>query len=245
MPLSWPWLLAISAALLALAGWWLHGRPAKLADDDWSDADWLKPEEGPTVAEAVPPPATKAEASPSLSAPVPLPPVETPVRPAFGREILVLSLEPVRMSATLTATSLSYRLSVANKGAQELGPVIIAGSMVSAHASLPAEVQLGTDGQLLELLHEIASLAPGETATVTGQLRLPLPDITPIKSGESLLFVPLARFRAEAGEASAIAAFAIGETSTGSSGGMLPLRIDMGPRIWNSVSRRQIELAAA
>ncbi len=149
------------------------------------------------------------------------------------------------MSATLTSTSLSYRLTVTNKGSQAMGPVAIAGSMVSAHASLPAEVQLGTDGQLLEVLHEITSLAPGESAVVTGDLRLPLPEITPIKSGESLLFIPLARFRAETAETSAMAAFAIGETSTGATGGLLPLRIDMGPRIWNNVSRRQIELAAA
>ncbi len=149
------------------------------------------------------------------------------------------------MSATLTSTSLSYRLTVTNKGSQVLGPVVIAGSMVSAHASLPTEAQLATDGQLLEVLHEIATLAPGESAVVAGDLRLPLPEITPIKSGESLLFVPLARFRAEAAETSAIAAFAIGETSAASTGGLLPLRIDMGPRIWNNISRRQIEMAVA
>ena len=246
MPLSWPWLLAIVAAVLALGGWWLHGRPAKVAEDDWSEADWLVANEPSPDAGVAPEPESAPKAAPATApTPSPLPPVETPVRPAFGRETLSLSLETVRMSATLTSTSLSYRLTVTNKGSQVLGPVVIAGSMVSAHASLPTEAQLATDGQLLEVLHEIATLAPGESAVVAGDLRLPLPEITPIKSGESLLFVPLARFRAEAAETSAIAAFAIGETSAASTGGLLPLRIDMGPRIWNNISRRQIEMAVA
>lgn len=251
MPFSWPWLVAIGLAVLALGVWWLHGRPAKLVEDDWSHADWLNADEAASDAEVATTAASEYPPSPQVEptlSPAPaqiLPVVEPPVRPAFGREILALSLDPVRMSATLTSTSLSYRLTVTNKSAQAMGPVAIAGSMVSAHASLSTQAQLATDGQLLEVLHEIATLAAGESAVVAGELRLPLPQITPIKSGESLLFIPLARFRAEAGETSAIAAFAIGETSVATSGAMLPLRIDMGPRIWNKISRRQIELAAA
>ena len=253
-PLSWPWYLGLGLAILALGAWWLHGRPARIAEDDWNETDWLAADEKPAKAAsepeaefaktAEPQPIPSASHVPAASAPE-LAPIESPVRPSFGREVLALSLDPVRMSATLTSTTLSYRLTVTNKGSRATGLIAVAGSMISAHASLPAEVQLATDGQPLELLHEIASLAPGEATVVNGELRLPLPEITPIKSGESLLFIPLVRFRAETSDTSVITAFALGETSVAASGGLLPLRIDMGPRIWNSVSRRQIELAAA
>ncbi|MEO7248147.1 MAG: hypothetical protein ABIW31_06795, partial [Novosphingobium sp.] len=144
-----------------------------------------------------------------------------------------------------TSTSLSYRLSVTNNGALALSDVVVAGGMISAHASLPVEQQLATDGQMLELLHQIESLGAGETAELKGDLRLPLPQITPIRSGQALLFVPLVRFRVVADSFTALATFVIGETPPVAEAALLPFRIDMGPRIWSQVSRRRVDQSVA
>ena len=100
------------------------------------------------------------------------------------------------MSATLMNTTLSYRLSVTNNGAEPLRDVIVAGDMIAAHASRKAEELLGTNGAALPELHRIAALAPGESVVLGGDIRLPLVSITPIRSGNAALFVPLARLRA-------------------------------------------------
>ena len=47
---------------------------------------------------------------------------------------------------------------------------------------LPPEQQIASAAQRLELRHAHVALAPGESAEFTGDIRLPLAAITPIKS---------------------------------------------------------------
>lgn len=240
----WAWLLALGIGLAALIAWWLHGRRDAAVSDDWDDHAWLAEPEG----EVEPEPAvhdTVADLAAPSPAELPLAADPAPTPKALATQAITLSLEPIRLTATLTSTSLSYRLAVTNQSARPLAAMAVAGSMVAAHASLPVENQLATDGQMLALLHEIPALAPGETAELTGDLRLPLPDITPIRSGNALLFIPLARFRAECDGTTTLAAFVVGETPPVAAAALLPFRIDMGPRIWPNISKRRLDAAAA
>ena len=237
--------MALAVAALALAGWWLRGKAArsKEIDDEWPEerSDSAFPGDD---AFAKPVQAAQPAIAPqplAVTSPAPKPSAAAAAdQPSIG-----LMLDPLRLSATLTSTSLSYRLSVTNNSTTALSDVVVAGGMISAHASLPVEQQLATDGQMLELLHQLELLAPGETIELTGDLRLPLPQITPIRSGKALLFIPLARFRVEAGSTAALATFVIGETPPVAEAALLPFRIDMGPRIWSRVSRRRVGQAVA
>ncbi len=237
----WPAAIGLVMAVIALAVWGSRRRRAPLvdADDQWPEEIAQTPaaaDAGVSEPRWVDQPATSPQ---PLAAAIP----EQKMRslPAPNQADIAFILDPVRLSATLTSTSLSYRLSVTNNGALSLSNVLVAGGMISAHASLPVEQQLATDGQMLELLHQIESLSPGETAELAGDLRLPLSQITPIRSGKALLFIPLARFRVEAGDTAALATFVIGETPPVAEAALLPFRIDMGPRIWSRVSRRRVD----
>lgn len=164
--------------------------------------------------------------------------------PAGTSALLLLLLAPERLSVSLVTVTLHYRLIVTNPAAHALGPVAIAADMIGAHASLSAESQLGQDGAGLELRHELPALAPGESAEVRGELRLPLAEITPIRAGAATLLVPLVRLRAEADGLSLTQAVVVGETPLVPGAPLRPFRLDTGPRIFGAVSQREIALAA-
>ena len=179
---------------------------------------------------------------PQLSlAPVP----EAPPQPAPVPDGLVLTLEAIRLSASLMATTLSYRLTLTNHGTDSLAGLAIEGDMVSAHASLPPEQQLAQAGRALELRHALATLAPGESVAFAGEIRLALTAITPIRAGEQAYFVPLARFRVEAGAAGGDAVviartFVVGDVPEGPQTTLRPFRLDLGPRTYSRVSQREV-----
>lgn len=149
------------------------------------------------------------------------------------------------MNASLVATTLSYRLVVTNRGGTALSALAIEGDMIAAHASLPPESQMAQPAQRLELRHALSALAPGESAEFSGDIRLPLSAITPIRAGNAAYFVPLARFRIEAGEAGGhlqvlARTFVIGETQDFGGAGLRPFRLDLGPRSYSRIDQRAV-----
>ncbi len=154
-------------------------------------------------------------------------------------------LEARRLDASLMATTLLYRLVVRNEGAEPLTALAIEGDMVSAHASLPPEQQIANPDQRMELRHALVSLAPGESAEFTGDMRLPLTAITPIRAGEAAYFVPLVRIRVEGAGSTpdplvAAQTFVIGEVADPNSA-LRPFRLDLGPRSYARLSQRQVD----
>ncbi len=222
-PAPWPWLAIGGGLLVVLAGiggaLFMRRRrfEAELAEPDF---------ERPRAVVDAPQPGPEA----TLPAPSTAP--------------LALSLEATRMSATLMNVTLAYRLVVSNGSDSAIGPIYIAADMIAAHASLAIEEQLGTDGAPLELRHELPGLAPGESAVLSGELRLPLARINPIRSGELALFIPLARFRAESGDLHASATFVVGE-SAADAAPLRPFRLDLGPRVYSQLGQREIGQQAA
>ena len=181
--------------------------------------------------------------TPAPSAAAPRPALNLLVNP------LEVELAARRMSATLMNAVLHYELIVRNTGSAEIGPVTIGGDMIGAHASLPDRAQLELSGQQIVPLHRLARLAAGESATLAGEFKLSLADITPIRSGNAALFIPLARFRVEAARPGAPplvanSAFVIGEDQDRPGTALRPFRLDLGPRLYSRLGQRELALSA-
>lgn len=167
---------------------------------------------------------------------------EAPIRLPQG---IAITLEARRLSASLMATTLSYRLTLTNRTGQPLSALAIEGDMIAAHASLPPERQIASSAQRLELRHALVSLAPGDSAEFSGDLRLPLSAITPIRAGDAAYFVPLARLRIEASTAAGIPlveaqTFVIGELAERPGAPLRPFRLDLGPRNYQNIGQRAV-----
>jgi hypothetical protein len=171
---------------------------------------------------------------------LPLPLAPTVAPPPEG-DAISLALEARQLSLTLTSAALAYRVTLTNNGPQRLTGIRVAGDMVSAHASLPREQQMANAASALDMCHELAGLAPGETAQVTGEFRLPFALMRPIRKGKAVMFVPLARLKVEAANTGNNAVFLtalVGQRSREPGAGLQPFRLDHGPRIYREVTQK-------
>lgn len=175
---------------------------------------------------------------------VPPPPAAAPTAPAREEPPLIVDLAATRMSASLVNATVAYRLILsANVAAQDIA---VRGGMISAHSSRPAEEQLEAGDA--PQLHRVSGLGAGEIVEVTGEIRLPLSEITPIRHGDSALFVPLVRLLVTAtieGRPHLLrAAFVIGIEESASGERLQPFRLDLGPRIYSRVGQRALPVPA-
>ena len=223
------WLALVALALLLGAGGWLV----------WSR--YFRTRVVPLAAPEIERPRLPESAPTPPAAPV------TPVdrEPSAGG--LELVLQATRMSATLMNTTLSYQLSLTNRSATTVRNVRVDGDMVAAHANRPHETLFGPYAPVLPELHHIAALAPGETATLSGDIRLPLVAITPIRRGNAAFFVPLARLRARGIAPTGISVegggtFLVGQ-EPGANRKLQPFRLDLGPRNYSKLGQHLLPAA--
>ena len=161
------------------------------------------------------------------------------VAPAAEASPLQIAVELRKLTITLMNATLGYRLTLTNSGPEPLEDIAVAADLIGAHSSLPREMQLAGPGTALPERHRLAGLAPGESASLTGELRLPLNQLTPIPQGRSLLFVPLARFRIVApGQDPRWFTLVAGQPSPSGTGAVQPVRLDLGPRIYDGLAGR-------
>ena len=215
--LPWPWIAGFGLLVALLAGgwWWLRRRMLP------GGTVLVVPEiEKPRVPE--PEPAAAPE-------PEPEPVAEPPLAAAAPAHPLQITIQPVKLTQTVMNASLSYRLALTNAGEAPLAAVSVSADLVAAHASLPREALMADPQTDLPEHHRIASLAPGETAELKGELRLPLARAMPIRQGSAVVFVPLARFRASA-EGTDPRCFTVVVGQPSPRGALQPHRLDLGPR---------------
>ena len=218
---------------------------------------WLRRRIGPTGALVVPeierpqvPSPPRPEETPQplaaalASAPAsrePLLPVPEPAAaaPATESDPLQIAIELRKLTITLMNATLSYRLTLSNAGSEPLADIAVAADLVGAHSSLPRDAQVAGPGTKLPQRHTLAGLAPGESGEVTGELRLPLHELRPIAQGRAMLFVPLARFRIGArGREPRWFTLVAGPPSPRGNGAVQPVRLDLGPRIYDGLAGR-------
>lgn len=253
----WQWILVLGFALLSGAGLVLllqrvqRRRRADPALAPEMTETLPSPARQPPV-EALPEPATMPELDLLTVLAEPLPPEMPAVaRPALNVHVnpLVVELAARRLSATLMNAVLNYELVVRNTGSTAIGPVTVGGDMIGAHASLPTRAQLELAGQDITAMHRLPSLGAGESVTLSGEFKLALADITPIRSGNAALFIPLARFRVEAARSGApplvaSSTFVVGEDQDRPGAALRPFRLDLGPRLYSRIGQRELALSA-
>jgi hypothetical protein len=213
--------------------WWRQRRPAQ------PRLTFEPPVVPVPEPESKPRPEPVAASVPPVTAPAPEPQV-APVPTG-----LAISLEARRMNASLLATTLSYVVKLTNTTDQPLSALAVEGDMIAAHASLPAEQQIANQGQRLELRHALVSLAPGESAEFSGDFRLPLATLVPIRSGNAAYFIPLARLRVEASTPAGsplvkVQTWVVGELPEQPGAALRPFRLDLGPRTYSRVGQRAV-----
>lgn len=235
----WPWIAGLMAIVAAgfAALWWRRER------EDREPFITFVP---PVVR------ASKPEAEPMAAPPAPEvpPPAHAPVAPVpavapANVSGIEMALEATRMNASLMATTLNYKLVITNRGAQVLSGLAVEGDMISAHSSLPADQQVANDTHKLEPRHALVQLAPGESAEFSGDFRLPLTAVTPIRAGDAAYFVPLARLRVRAetpGGLPLVSAqtFVVGELPEQDGAALRPFRLDLGPRTYSKIGQRAV-----
>lgn len=238
----WAWLIG-AAVLLGAAGWFFIRR--KQAEPPARAELAPRPSARPAP---VPTPAPAPEPAPTPAPAAQIPePVHSP-EPVPSTAGLTVNLIPKSLSASLFMATLSYRIEVQNSGTESLGTIAIAGDMIAAHASASTAEQLAAIGKDLPEIHRIEGLHPGERIELSGEIRLPLSAITPIRKGSAMLFVPLVRFYAldpAAGVVISGNTFVVGEPPQAPGGRIRPFRLDLGPRVYPTVEQRKLVLPDA
>ncbi|MBF9151821.1 hypothetical protein [Novosphingobium jiangmenense] len=186
----------------------------------------------------------QATASPPASPQPVAEPAPTRARAEPSLPSLTIDLIAARMSASLVNATLSYRLRLSAR--TDLADLQVVGGMTSAHASRPDNELLGIGDA--PKLHSVGAIAAGGIVELSGEVRLPLAEITPIRHGSSALFVPLVRLevsgRADGQQFTARAAFVVGIEDTAASERLQPFRLDLGPRIYPQVGQRELTVPA-
>ena len=229
------WLIpALLAAGVAGALAWLVLRRRRQAE---------APADEPVSASLIPEP--DAEPAPVAPAFAPVDPAPTIAPAPLVSETMALatSFTPQAVRLSLVYATVQYRLEIANAGQADLPELQIRADLASAHASIGTREQLAPAPEQIEVKHTLPALRPGESATVSGEVRVPLQQVRPLVKGTAQFFVPLVRFVIlDTDGAGVRRVFTLGPRDPGSSA-LASVRLDAGPRNLRDLDAREIEAA--
>ena len=140
--------------------------------------------------------------------------------------------EPLRLSRSVMAATLYYRVTILNRGPSALSEVVLEADLGSASGARPVDQQV---------LGENTPLTP----RFEGSVQIPLAKADVIHQGNTALLVPLMRLRATARDAIPFArTFAVGQVADNGSSRLQPFRLDEGLRSWEPLAQRALDRAA-
>ncbi|BBD98971.1 hypothetical protein SAMIE_1024720 [Sphingobium amiense] len=187
-------------------------------------------------------PIETARTPPAPRPPRPAPPPPEPVAPDPARPWIGMDLSITQARFSLMGVTIAYSLHLTNNGAATAQDMLVRGVIGNAGAQQDALLQGFLAGQVGLPLHSVVGIAPGETLTLTGELRLGSAQIEPVTVGERSLLVPLAAFDSaygwEAGQGRTVRAFVIGQEQEPPADRLAPLRLDRGPRQYRRPAAR-------
>ena len=172
------------------------------------------------------------------------PMLAAPVDPAEALP-LAIAYRPQAIRLSLVFATLAYELDVTNAGSVPTPELELRADLSSAHAAIPVQEQLAPTPASLERKQTLAPLAPGETARLKGEVRLPLQDVHSLVKGTARFFVPLARFGFVTPDHRLVRrVYTVGPVTPGSEA-LASVRLDAGPRNLRELAAREIEAARA
>lgn len=226
-----PWLAALVLALAAAgAGFWYLRRREELVP---------VPIVEPPLARREPRPAPGAQPSPPQAAAVPLPRSPSPRAAEAG---VSLAAQPVRFSRSVMAATFAYRVVLENRSGEQWEDLAIEADLVTAHGAAPIGEQLAEAGAPLAPMKTVATLGPGETVEIAGDVRLPLQQVRAIKQGSAAVYVPLLRLRLVAKGKSPVArTYLVGQLPDREGGKLQPFRLDEMPQSYHAIGIRALD----
>ncbi|MBB3033368.1 hypothetical protein [Alteriqipengyuania lutimaris] len=213
--LPWLWLAGALAALLALAG---------------------------AIAMRMRRKTSRAHSAPSaLSAPPSHEATSGTPAPQPDAGSLEVEAHAVTLNRSVMNASISYRLSLVNRGRAPIDLIEVQGDVTTAHGRVPAEQQLADTSQVLPELHTVSRLDPGQRTVLQGELRLPLREVRAIRQGSVPVFVPLLRLTLRAANLDPRAyTYVIGTRNPQKGSRPTPFRLDEPPRSYAQLTTRAL-----
>lgn len=242
---SFPWWLAgIGLLILGLLGGYLWGRRRKAEKE-------VVEEPVAALSEPVRPaqpvrPVQPAHPIEPVRAVEPVRPVAQPIPvPApKPRAWLEIEFEPTEARSTPFSASLGYKLKVRNSGNLDAVGITVDALMTSAGEQQDAILGRFYAQDISQPIAELEHIPAGSEIELTGQFDLGTRDIHPIKMADRVLLVPLVAFslrydRGDGRGGQTDQAFVIGRETDPPSDRMGPFRLDLGPRHYKSVGKRE------
>lgn len=229
---GWLWPAAGGALILLLGVFWLlRRRRAQAAFERARDA--ARGELGAVLRTPEP-------------APVPVPqPEPEPEAPASPRPWLELDIVPERASATEAEAVVHYALTITNQGDCEARNIRIDPRLFNA----------GAEGDMAAFfqgpIHDQSGspqvvIAPGGKLKLTAQVAMPMAEVREIEMAGRRIFVPMVAINVAydwaGGTGRTSRSWLVGREAQSPQAKMGPFRLDLGPRIYRSVGRREARL---
>jgi hypothetical protein len=232
----WLWLLAALVVAGAAAAFMLRRRRS-LEDEDVRDRGALA---GSLAAAPEPEPEPEPDIAPPAPEPVPEP---------AKRPWLDVDLRPERTEALEDGAFVHYALTLTNRGDAPAGNIRIDGRMFNAGADGAVEAFFAAP------LHPVSgsphvAIPPGEAITLHGQVGMPRAEMQAIDVQGRAIFVPLVAVNVgydwdggAGGKTSR--SWLVGREASTPEARMGAFRLDLGPRIYRQVDRREAKKALA
>jgi hypothetical protein len=153
-------------------------------------------------------------------------PTDAPAQPAAAAELprLDLTLEVTAATRSVMMFTLEYRLTIANRADRALSDCNAAVQLACARAAAGGAPSAGA----AQGLERIARIGPHQARSLSGRVQLPLSAITPLRQGQTPLFIPLVHITLEGeGLPAHTRTFVVGTPSQ--SGRVHPIALDQPP----------------
>jgi hypothetical protein len=243
---AWLWPAAGGALALLLAALFLLRRRRAEAERE-SSRDVAREEIGGalfTAPEPQPEPQSRNRPAPAPE-PVPEPVAEAAV-PSAPRPWLELDIVPERAAATEHEVYVRYALTLTNKGDSDAVNIRIDPRLFNA----------GAEGEMMAFfqgpIHDLSgsphiAIPPGRSLKLNAQVGMPNTELREIEMGGRRIFVPMVAINvaydwAGGGTGRTSRSWLVGREAENPTEKMGPFRLDLGPRIYRSVGRREARL---
>jgi hypothetical protein len=149
---------------------------------------------------------------------------------------------PISLSRSMMNATLTFELVVTNRSGRRIDGISLEADLVSAHGREPAERQLADPATPLTALDSTGPIDAGESCTIRGEVRLPVPQIRPLGNSPDRPYIPLLRVRAlRAGEAPMARTYVVGKVSPNQRTRVLPFLLSDMPQVHTDIGFKPLD----